>query len=193
MSKGKFITLILFVMLIVLNIVLFGFVFVLKKQSVEYIDDVKISQENIIKAAGLENGKSTLLIDKESAIKNIEEAYPQIKVIQIETISLFEIKIAVKTRYELYYVSLNNKHYILDEDLKVLNIVEQEPLHLIKITNDLGVSENTKKCSFVGSENQKVNLLNLYIVHKDTIMHIINFNLRLIKNKDINYSIVIRK
>lgn len=163
MSKGKIITFSIITFIVLLNIVLFGFVFVLKKQSVEFVDNLNIPEEEIIKTANLKNGKSTLLLDKQSAIENIEKTYSKVKVIQIETVSLFEIKIVVRPRYELYYVAANSKFFILDEDLKVLEITDTEPTELIKVSMKLNLDDNTQKCDFIGTDKQQENLLNLYI------------------------------
>ena len=59
--------------LVILNIALFGFVFRLRKQSVEFQNELNITEEEIVNTANLTNGASILLLDKDEAINNIEQ------------------------------------------------------------------------------------------------------------------------
>ena len=153
MSKGKIITFSIISFIVLLNIILFGFVFRLRKQEV-LLNDVTINSESIIKSAGLKNGKSIFLVDKDSAISNVEKAYPNIKVVQIKTIGVTKLQFIVRTRYPLYYSSVNDKFYILDEELKVLEIETTEPNNLIKIETELDLN-NAEVGNFVGTDKEK--------------------------------------
>jgi len=162
MKKGKITLILIICFLVILNIALFGFVFILRKQSVEFQSELHVSEQEIIDTANLKNGASILLIDKEEAINNIEQTYANIKVVQIKTVNVCEIVIVLRQRYELYYFTDAGKHYILDEDLKLLRITETEPTDLIKVNTTISINANTKVCNFLGTEEQKETLLNFY-------------------------------
>lgn len=148
---------------VILASILFGAVFCLRKQTVKVVDGSTLSVKatQIIETANLKKGKSIFMLDKNKAIKNIEAKYPHIKVVQIKTTSITSIEICVRARHEMYYTQANEKYYIFDEELKVLEIIdeissESEPTHLTKIAeSDLKISESTKICDFVGTEEQR--------------------------------------
>ena len=174
MSKKSIITLSIIGFIIALIGILFGAVFRLlsQKVTVPKLQIVEVSKKDIISAAGLKNGQSIFMIDKQKAIDNVEKKFPNIKVIEINTTSLTEINIRVRTRYEMFYAEFENKYFIMDEDLKVLNILEKnlesgtsnEPKHLINIESDLNIDEKTKICDFVGSKQQKKILYQLILL-----------------------------
>ena len=148
------ISIVAFVML--LNIILFGFVFCLRKQTVKVQgEDIGISASEIIESAKLKNGKSIFGIDKDEAINNIEQTYPTIKVIQIKTVSVVEVEIVVRKRYETYFKEHNSQYFIMDEDLKVMRIETEKPQDMVEIKADLRVTNNTKVCNFVGNSVEK--------------------------------------
>ena len=162
MKKVKVFGIAILSIVILLSIILFGFVFRLRKQSVDFLNETTITEQEILNTASLKEGKATLLINKEQTINKIEQTYANIKVVQIKTVSLFEIKIVVRERYELYYTTNLGKHYVMDEDLKVLRITEIEPTNLIKIESKFSIDTNTKECAFLGTIEQKEILFNLY-------------------------------
>ena len=173
MSKKAIISLSIIAFIIVFIGVLFSTVFCLRTQSVNIIGDtpVNISKEDIITTAGLKKGESIFMIDKDKAINKIEATYPYVKVIQIKTISVSEIDIRIRARHEMFYTKQNNNFYIMDEELKVLNIVEastegsesNEPTQLAHIKDgSLNINSSTMICDFVGSSYQKKVMSNLY-------------------------------
>ena len=170
MSKGKIILLSIIVLIIVLITVLFSAVFRLKKQTVKASADVTYSSEEIVKAAELKRGQSIFMIDKESAINKIEAKFADLKVIQIKTTSLTEIEIKVRKRYPAYYIKNLGSFYVLDQDLKVLNVVadsETEQIanieSLVKIaTKPLNLNVETKVADFLGSESEQNMSYNLF-------------------------------
>ncbi len=149
--------------------VLFGAVFCLRNQEVKVIGGtpISVSREEIITAAGLENGQSIFMIDKNVAINNIESKFSHIKVVQIKTIDLMTIQFRVRARHAMFYAHENDKFYVLDEELKVLDILEptaSEPTHLTKIkSGDLNIDSATMKCDFVGSQTQRDATYNLFV------------------------------
>ncbi len=166
-KKGLFFT-IFIILLITLSAVLFSCVFCLKNQQVKIIDNsaILIDNSDIIETAGLKSRQPIFLLNKEQAIANIEHKYANIKVVQIKTTGLTSIEICVRSRHKTFYVEDNEKYYILDEDLKVLEIVEDitntAAPNLIKININLNIAENAKVCDFLGSNSQKKVIYSLY-------------------------------
>ena len=165
MSKRTLVTLIIFLILGVLTGIMFGTVFCLRSQTVTVLGEtpVDISKEEIISAAGIKNSQSIFMIDKEKAIANIEAKHAKIKVVQIKTISVTEIEIRVRARHEMFYTEYNKNFYVMDEELKVLNIVAEseeggvsnKPTNLIEIpATNLNINASTLKCDFVGGSAQ---------------------------------------
>ena len=156
MSKGKIIGLSILIFIVTLITVLFGVVFCLRKQSVVVIgEDVGVTSEEILKTAELKEGTPIFMLNKEEAINKIEKTHPYIKVIQIKTTNVMEVEIVVRKRIKMYSAHVNNKYYVLDEDLKVLNIFETEQTNLIKIEDSLQINNNIKEGDFVGSKFQQ--------------------------------------
>ncbi|MBR2970075.1 MAG: FtsQ-type POTRA domain-containing protein [Clostridia bacterium] len=144
----------LLITFIALITVLFSVVFCLRQQSVTFLDqNITYSKDEILSTAGLKNGESIFMIDKDKAIENIESTYPDLKVVHISTTSLTKIDIRVKKRHELFYIQSENKYYILDQDLKVLDILSSEP-SLIKI--DLEYSKAHKKGDFILTDKASI-------------------------------------
>lgn len=169
MSKRSVIGLSITIFLIVLTSILFGVVFCLRQQTIKVIGEtpIAIAREEIIDAGGLKSGESIFTLDKEKAINNIESKFSHIKVVQIKTVGLTKIEICVRARHEMFYIKANDKYYILDEELKVLDILEHsasEPTHLSKIeTGELNIDETTMKCDFVGTQQQRLATYNLFV------------------------------
>lgn len=171
MKKGTIVTLSIIAFLVVLAGILFGAVFCLRSQTVTIVGDgtVAVSREDIIKTAGLKNGQSIFMLDKEKAINQIEAEYPYVKVIQIKTMSVTKIDIRIRARQPMMYAQVGENYYILDEELKVLNIfsvTEQQSSQidinkLIKLTN-VKIDSSTMLCDFVGEEYQQIAGDNFY-------------------------------
>lgn len=172
MKKKWIILTSILVSVLAILLILFGFVFVLRRQTVTILDNPEewienASEEDIISVAGLKNGKSIFMLDKDKAIENIETKFPYIKVVQIKTASAVRVEIVVRRRHEMFYYFLprSGTYYILDEDLKVLNVIQSstnepsvnEPTNLIKLdVKNFGVSASTKAGDFVGQEYSNV-------------------------------------
>lgn len=156
MSKKKFIILTTVLLsVLALIILLFGAVFCLRKQNVVIVDGASIpySSQEIIDTAKLKNGKSIFALDKQSAIDRIETTYPEIKVVQIKTTSVIAIEIRIRLRIAMYYSIQNDNYYILDEELKILEVTKEDSSiqNLIKINNDLEINSTAKVGEFIGT------------------------------------------
>lgn len=178
MSKGKIITFSIISLIIVLNIVLFGAIFRLRKQTVILGEDITYTKEDIINTANLKNGKSIFLLDKEKAISNIETKFADLKVVQIKTTSVTEIEIKVRKRYETYFIKNLGSYYVMDQDLKVLRIVPDTELEqiaeieqLVQITTKVkNLDAETKIADFLGTDVQKNMAYNLFSAVYETQM-----------------------
>ena len=165
MKKSSIILISIIAFVLALMAILFGAVFCLRSQTVTVLGDksISISKEEIISSAGLKKGQSIFLIDKEKAISNIEAKHAEIKVIQIKTTGLTSIEIRVRARHEMFYTIYNDRYYIMDEELKVLEIKEIETEEGInpvpQLThikdNSLNINNSTLKCDFVGNSFQQ--------------------------------------
>ena len=191
MSKTKRIVLIsvlsVVLALVILLAVLFGAVFVLRNQSVSFLTELDKAEiytkypeceSKIINFANFKLNKSIFNQDKERAKQNIENEFTYVKVTNISFLNANTIDIQLRARYEMFYYNVSDKYFVLDEDLKVLNVVNtKEELRdgLIKInpvkfsettnepisTNILGADINTTTNNFIGGDYQSI-FSNLY-------------------------------
>ncbi len=186
MSKKNIIIISVFSAVLLLLIILFAAVFCLRVQTVKIVDGSILQAENadILSTAGLKNGQSIFGIDKAGAINRIEKKYPYIKVVQIKTTGVNSIEICVRAREAMYYLEHNGTYNILDEDLKVLNqtsnfsYITERYKSLInfsshknnnQLENDLGITNNTKPCDFVGNDFYKNVAYNLFVSMRKTV------------------------
>lgn len=157
MTKKFIITTSILLSILALMLILFGAVFRLRQIDVEIAlpegSSVAVTKQDILTASKLKRGGSIFMVDKQSAIDNIEQTYSEIKVVQIETVNVVKIKIYVRERVEMFYAEYQNTFYCMDEDLKIMRIFaktsESEPTNLIKIETDIGITSNTKTCDFM--------------------------------------------
>mgnify|MGYP004638805899 FL=1 len=158
MTKKSIIISSILLSIVALMAILFGAVFRLRNVSVEVQPgaNITVTNDKIVESANLKKGKSIFMLDKQSAINNIEQTYAEIKVVQIKTTNLMSVKIIVRERKEMFYAEHNSSYYCLDEDLKVQRLTEVEPTNLIKITTDIGITSNTKKCDFMSQDYAKI-------------------------------------
>mgnify|MGYP003291454169 CR=1 FL=1 len=186
MKKGAIISISVIAFILALIAILFGAGFCLRSQTVTVLGDkaISISKEEIISSTGLKNGQSIFLIDKEKVISNIEAKHAEIKVIQIKTTGLTSIEICVRARHEMFYTIYNGKYYIMDEELKVLEIKEIETeegvnpipqLTHIK-DNSLNINNSTLKCDFVGNEFQQQAAYNLNQAMQNNVKEVLENN-----------------
>ncbi len=193
MNKRRIILISVFSLLLAIVItlvVLFNAVFVLREQTITYLSEVdkaeiqrqypELTDSEILKHTNFQLKKSIFSQDKENAKNSIEQEYAFIKVVNISAVSINKIDIQLKARYKMFYYNIQDKYYILDEDLKVLrkgDNLEADEQNLIKIepvknqvTNEktekltdnlLNVTEHTKQNEFIGVHYQAI-FANLY-------------------------------
>ena len=112
---------------LVLVIVLTSAIFALKNISLDFFgetDKLSGSEQTIIDSADFKQGSNVLFMKKNYYISKIEKKNPYVKVVNIETVFPNSIIIHCTERVELLAVKqTDNTYAILDEDLKVLNVV----------------------------------------------------------------------
>lgn len=164
MTKKSIIISSILLSIVALMAILFGAVFRLRQVDINIAlpegSTISVTKEDILNASKLKMGGSIFMVDKQSAIDNIEQTYAEIKVVQIKTTSVMRVEIKVRERIEMFYAEYQNTIYCMDEDLKVMRIFaktsESEPTNLIKITTDIGITSNTKKCDFMSQDYAKI-------------------------------------
>ncbi|MBO5103028.1 MAG: hypothetical protein J6C13_02940 [Clostridia bacterium] len=129
MSKNAKIAVIVSVLaVIVLLVVLSSTVFSVRKANLVWYNTptgtlANLSNNMVLKSSKLE-ANSVFLLDKNKAIENLEEKYPDMRIIDIEICWPNEVKIHAIQRQEVYAIRVaNGRIAIMDEYFKVLNVV----------------------------------------------------------------------
>lgn len=155
--------------IVVLTAILFLGVFRLNEQNIVRVGEVSATDEQIVNASTLKKGDYVFMLDKDKATASIEKQIPNIKVVQIKTTSVKTVEIVVRERAKVFYKSVNNNYYLMDEELKVLGISTniEDVVGLIKIEETeqskiLSIDEHTMITDFVGGDNTEI-FYNLYI------------------------------
>lgn len=83
-------------------------------------------EQEVVSSTSLKQNMSVFFINKKSIANEIENQFPEVKVINIETVFPNGLVIHVANREGLFalYNQANNKYLILDRDFKVLDIRE---------------------------------------------------------------------
>ena len=137
----------------------------------------EITDKEIISASGIKNGNSTLFLNKNKIINNLEASFPYLKVLQIRITGARQVEFRLTARHEMFYYTTTDDgyFYILDDELKVLdrvvktkdrveNLVEIKPSlswlddeSQVKInSNILDINSATKPCSFLSKNYAKI-------------------------------------
>lgn len=105
-------------------IILLSFtLFSLKNVSVDFRtskSNIVLSDEQIIESAGFSYGSSVFFHGKKDYAKNIENADPYIKVINIETVFPSSFIIHISERQEIFAIEKDGEYLICDDEFKVL-------------------------------------------------------------------------
>lgn len=113
--------------LIILGIILFFTAFSLKKADIKFettneVYDTQALSLEINRNCDIDFGKSVFLMDKQKTINSIEKNYPNLKVVNIETKFPSSVVVHLALRQQLFAFESEEKTYICDEELKVLEI-----------------------------------------------------------------------
>lgn len=123
--KIKFIILLVFVLILVTAIILMFTLFALKSVELEFKTEtlnISYDQQEDIKQKTHEYGGSVLFIGKEKIVNDLENQFPYLKIVNIETVFPNKLIIHCAEREELFVINSQNKFYYVDEELKLLKI-----------------------------------------------------------------------
>ena len=102
------------------------------------------SAEEIIESGKIKKGGTIFFRDKKKYIENIENEFPYINVINIETVFPNKFVIHVSERQEVYALKHQSGYYICDEEFRVLRVCDnfesdqQNPI-LLTLDSEIGV------------------------------------------------------
>ena len=82
------------------------------------------TSEEIVEHSGIKNGGSVFFQNKNKYIDNLENKYPYIRVVNIETVFPSKLVLHIVERDEVYAVKYQELYYICDYDFKVLKITD---------------------------------------------------------------------
>lgn len=133
-------------------IILMFTLFKLKKVDVQLKTETNVLTEEIIeeiKEDTLKQGGSVLFVGKEKIIFNLEQKFPYLKIVNIETKIPNKFVIHCLEREEFFAIESQGKTYYLDEELKILRIKDgdfekQENGAVLLKLEDLVERENGK-------------------------------------------------
>ncbi len=122
--------------------------------------------EQIIEAGEFSYGTPIMFIKKNNFKNKIEEKYPYVEVINIETVFPNKLIVHVKEREEIYAINENGKAYFVDNTLKVLRIEEGE--FISTQNNAIAISgieiKNAQVGDFLSDENY-VDVYNAFVAN----------------------------
>ncbi len=147
--------------LIIMIVVLSSTVFSLSKVQVSFVEvptNYSIADEQaIIDSGKFDYGTSIFLVNKSSHIDKIEAQFPNLMVVNIETIFPNKLMIQVVERQEFLalYNSGQSTYYVVDGDMKVLRVVDNASavsnVAKCMVTQDL---QNYEHGDFVALDNE---------------------------------------
>lgn len=122
-------------------IILLSFtVFSLKSVSIDFRTSyTKLeAEEKIVESGNFKIGGSVFFHGKKGYKAKLENEYPYLKVVNIETVFPSKFVVHVKERQEVYFVKNDTQTFVCDEEFRVLRIAENEentPSNSILIEN----------------------------------------------------------
>lgn len=135
MRKKRLIILCSVLSVLAVLIILTSTVFMLTSVKVNFLaSGMQVLSENdsesIIKAGKFKYGSNVLFTSYEKQMANIEKSYPYAKVHKVERKFPNKAIVHISERTPAICIKQNGNAYILDSDLKVLNIIYAENLYL---------------------------------------------------------------
>ncbi len=151
--------------IIVIFVILCFTLFALKSVRVNYrtsISHLLGQEQQIVDSGNFNYGKPVLFLGKRASIEKIERENPYVKVINIETKFPCEYVINCAERQEVYYLELNNKFYICDQEFKVLKVQDVKPDQLMEYSGLRVNNSNAVPGEFLKIDNQ-IDVYNAFI------------------------------
>lgn len=126
MKRGWIITISVIVFVLGLLVLLSFTLFSLKEVKIDYRTSFsqELNDEDIIDSGKFAYKSSVFFHGKKTYIENIENQFPFVKVINIETVFPSTFVVHIAQRQEVFAVKYNNSYLICDEELKILKIVD---------------------------------------------------------------------
>lgn len=147
--KNKILTIVLSVLsVVVLIVVLSSTIFTVGKIEVRWASErdnlSSVTEQSIVTSSGLTFGTNVFFVDKDDAADRLEQTYPYMAVLNIETLFPNILIINARERDEVFALQMPTKYLLVDSDFKVLKIVggDYTPTDTgaIKITGDFDFS-----------------------------------------------------
>lgn len=152
--------------ILVVITILFGAVFRVRKVKVNFTQDFyyKAQINEIISASNIKKGEGIFSVDTTKAKENIEKEFPYARVDGVNLTSFISVTISLSTRQPLYYAVQEGIYYILDEDCKVLDIINdsEEAGKYIWLENAFEIGQDVEVGDFLNGNNSSA-CTNLYL------------------------------
>ena len=143
--------------ILVVITILFGAVFRVRKVKVDFTQDFyyKAQINEIISASNIKKGEGIFSVDTTKAKENIEKEFPYARVDGVNLTSFISVTISLSTRQPLYYAVQEGIYYILDEDCKVLDIINdrEEAEKYIWLENAFEIGQDVEVGDFLNGNN----------------------------------------
>ena len=143
--------------ILVVITILFGAVFRVRKVKVDFTQDFyyKAQINEIISASNIKKGEGIFSVDTTKAKENIEKEFPYARVDGVNLTSFISVTISLSTRQPLYYAVQEGIYYILDEDCKVLDIINdsEEAGKYIWLENAFEIGQDVEVGDFLNGNN----------------------------------------
>lgn len=127
----RVLALIIIFAIIAITLILCATVFLLRNVEVGYSavgEDAVVSKEEIIAASGLKPNKNVLFINEKQIVSNVQQKYPQVKVINVERVFPNKVIIYVTVRVPILAVSVGDEFALIDREMFVTDIVSSDEL-----------------------------------------------------------------
>lgn len=125
-------------------LILSSTIFRVRNYNVVFSEQIEgVSENDIISASGVKNGRSIFLVNKNTATYNIEKNIPYAKVERIYTTFPNTVNYLISKRTEFCYFENNDSFIICDSSLKILRTSNQRP-NLVKISTN--INETSPGC-----------------------------------------------
>lgn len=164
-NKRLAICLSIFAFLVIL-IILSSTIFALQSVSVCFLSTTnKLNGfgEQIVTSANFNFGQNVLFLNKNTYIKRIEKEFAYIKILNVETIFPNKLVINAIERQDTFAVKLaNNSYAIIDDEFKVLNVVDNyinSTKNAIPLLNLSNISEKVESADNLSFEENQQNVL----------------------------------
>ena len=202
MKKKRFIIILSLSFLLIIIFIISSPLFTLKSVDVVFLDEnnniIQIKNnkvfnsnekiENILLSANFKYGSSLFLLNKDNYKNNIENKNAYLKIIDVQSVFPNKLLLKAKERKSLFYISSNEKCFVLDEDFRILEIINTND----KMDNLIEIVIKDKNNNIVSFFNffaisDKAFEIGQYLNENNNVFKRLNNLNRIIKNFTINF------